>query len=92
MREIRTWGSVRGVPSDWHPYRDLRRDATRAPTQRPECVGGAEPPSRHSGGKAINPGSARAEPSQVFKLLFMSQSVNAVLVRQLFGPHLSTCP
>jgi hypothetical protein len=41
----------------------LRRDATRAPTQRPECVGGAEPPPRHSGGKAINPGSARAEPS-----------------------------
>ena len=29
----------------------LRRDATRAPTQRPECVGGAEPPPRHSGGK-----------------------------------------
>jgi hypothetical protein len=37
MREIRTWGSVRGVPSDWHPYRDQRRDAARAPTQRPEC-------------------------------------------------------
>src|SRR4051794_35040620 len=42
----------------------LRRDATRAPTQRPECVGGAEPPPRHSGPKAVNPGSARAEPSQ----------------------------
>jgi hypothetical protein len=33
MRAIRTWGSVRGVPGNWHPYRDLRRDATRAPTQ-----------------------------------------------------------
>lgn len=39
MREIRTWGSVRGVPSDWHPYRDLRRDATRAPIQGPERHG-----------------------------------------------------
>ena len=33
MRAIRTWGSVRGVPGDWHPYRDQRRDATRAPIQ-----------------------------------------------------------
>jgi hypothetical protein len=39
MRAIRTWGSVRGVLGDWHPYRDQRRDATGAPTQRPE--GGA---------------------------------------------------
>jgi hypothetical protein len=31
MRAIRTWGSVRGVPGNWHPYRDQRRDATRAP-------------------------------------------------------------
>jgi hypothetical protein len=31
MREIRTWGSVRGVLSDQHPYRDRRRDATGAP-------------------------------------------------------------
>ena len=22
MREFRTWGSVRGVPGNWHPYRD----------------------------------------------------------------------
>jgi hypothetical protein len=28
----------------------------------------------------------------VFKLLLMPQSVTAVLVRQVFGPHLSTCP
>ena len=28
----------------------------------------------------------------VFKLLLMPQSVTAVLVRQLFGPHLSTWP
>jgi hypothetical protein len=33
MRAIRTWGSVRGVPGDWHPYRDPCGDATRAPTQ-----------------------------------------------------------
>lgn len=31
MRAIRTWGSVRGVLGDRHPYRDLRRDAPRAP-------------------------------------------------------------
>jgi len=36
MRAIRTWGSVRGVPGDWHPYRDLCGDATRAPTQGPD--------------------------------------------------------
>ncbi len=23
MRAIRTWGSVRGVPGNWYPYRDL---------------------------------------------------------------------
>jgi len=27
MRAIRTWGSVRGVPGNWHPYRDQRREA-----------------------------------------------------------------
>jgi hypothetical protein len=41
MRAIRTWGSVRGVPGDWYPYRDQRRDATGAPTQRPEWLGAA---------------------------------------------------
>jgi hypothetical protein len=53
MRAIRTWGSVRGVPGNWHPYRDQRRDATRAPTQRPEWRGGASRPKdiSHSGGK-----------------------------------------
>ena len=44
MRAIRTWGSVRGVPGNWHPYRDLRRDATRAPTQAPEWRGGVSRP------------------------------------------------
>ena len=39
MRAIRTWGSVRGVPGNWHPYRDLRRDATRAPLRAPEWHG-----------------------------------------------------
>jgi hypothetical protein len=35
----------------------LRRDATRAPTQRPEWRGGASRPKEnsHSGGKAVNP-------------------------------------
>jgi hypothetical protein len=33
MRAIRMWGSVRGVLGNWHPYRDLSRDGTRAPTQ-----------------------------------------------------------
>jgi hypothetical protein len=46
MRAIRTWGSVRGVPGNWHPYRDQRRDATRALTQRPEWRGGASRPKR----------------------------------------------
>ena len=39
MRAIRTWGSVRGVPGNWYPYRDLRRDAPRAPIQGPEWQG-----------------------------------------------------
>jgi len=30
---------VRGVPGNWHPYRDLRRDATRAPLRAPEWHG-----------------------------------------------------
>ena len=25
MRESRTYGFVRGVPGDWHPYRDRRK-------------------------------------------------------------------
>ncbi len=39
MRAIRTWGSVRGVLGDRHPYRDLSSDGTRAPTQGPEWLG-----------------------------------------------------
>ncbi len=44
MRAIRTWGSVRGVPGNWHPYRDQRREATRAPAQGPEWQGRRRPP------------------------------------------------
>jgi len=44
MRAIRTWGSVRGVLGDRHPYRDQRWEATGAPTQGPEWWGGAKPP------------------------------------------------
>jgi len=40
MRAIRTWGSVRGVPGDWYPYRDQCGDATRAPTQGPDQAEG----------------------------------------------------
>ena len=29
MREFRTYGSVRGVPSNGHPYRDVRRENRR---------------------------------------------------------------
>jgi hypothetical protein len=43
MRAIRTWGSVRGVLGNRHPYRDQRRDATRAPTQQPEGPGRRKP-------------------------------------------------
>ena len=55
--------------------------------------GRRQPPPRHSGRKAINPGSARAEPSHPSKLgfLFFCHSA-AVFVRQLLGPHLSTWP
>jgi hypothetical protein len=49
MRAIRTWGSVRGVLGDWHPYRDLRRDATRVPTQGPERRGGSVRPKESVG-------------------------------------------
>ena len=27
MREMRTYGFVRGVPGDWHPYRDNAENA-----------------------------------------------------------------
>ena len=46
MRAIRTWGSARGAISNGRPYRDQRRDATGAPTQRPEWRGGASRPKR----------------------------------------------
>jgi hypothetical protein len=46
----------------------LRRDATRAPTQGPEWRGdfrvARHALKSHSGATAINPGSARAAPSQ----------------------------
>jgi hypothetical protein len=28
MRESRTYGFVRGVPGDWHPYRDRRKEVS----------------------------------------------------------------
>jgi hypothetical protein len=43
MRAIRTWGSVRGVLGNWHPYRDQRWEATGAPAQRL-----TEPGGRHT--------------------------------------------
>src|SRR5437763_9913195 len=52
------------------PGRRIRQrwEATGAPTRAPESRGGDEPPCAacriHSGPKALNPGSARAEPSQ----------------------------
>jgi hypothetical protein len=46
MREFRTYGSVRGVPSNGHPYRDNRsRRAFRLPgASRPGGEGRAFPP------------------------------------------------
>jgi hypothetical protein len=68
----------------------------------PECAGGAGKLKRrhrgnkHSGDKAINPGSARAEPSHRFDARRphwnTHQVAGAVLVRQLLGPHFSTWP
>jgi hypothetical protein len=68
MRAIRTWGSVRGVPGDWHPYRDPYGDATRAPAKGPDhTVPGMSsryPRFSFMGWRdAINPGSARAAPT-----------------------------
>jgi len=64
MREIRTWGSVRGVLSDQHPYRDRRRDATGAPfSGRNKGRRGAAPCVNlaESGKSREREGSARAE-------------------------------
>jgi hypothetical protein len=71
----------------------LRSDATGAPTQRPEWWGGASRPKEtsHSGGKAVNRGSARAAPSHQNKAN-LPYDAAAALVRQLRGPHLSTWP
>ena len=63
MRAIRTWGSVRGVPGNRHPYRDLCVDAPRAPTQRPGFSGregSSSPLPRNPGGNATNPGGLGA--------------------------------
>jgi hypothetical protein len=99
MRAIRTWGSVRGVLGDRHPYRDQRRDATGAPTQRPERtrrLGGETSPAvwsgkpfwRESGKSREREGSALA--SRKLSSDSVGQFVDAVLVRQLLGPHLRT--
>src|SRR5262249_2293363 len=64
-----------------------RRDATGAPTSgRNAGAARAAPVRSHSGGKALNPGSARAEPSHQESQPL--HDVAAVLVRQLRGPHL----
>ena len=63
MRAIRTWGSVRGVTGDRHPYRDQRGDATRAPIQvrnggrrkppRPATILAESDKSREREGRAL---------------------------------------
>jgi hypothetical protein len=72
MRAIRTWGSVRGVLGDRYPYRDQRRDATGAPTQRPEWLGAAsaapqarQPFWRESDKSRVREGSALASKKPV---------------------------
>ena len=65
MRAIRTWGSVRGVPGDWYPYRDQCGDATRAPTQGPDQAEGdrhPQPPRQEE----INLGRQKRAKSQGF--------------------------
>jgi len=55
----------------------------------------AVPLRYHSGGNAVNRGSARAEPShqtKPFSLSFIFQSVAAALVPQFLGPHGSSFP
>jgi hypothetical protein len=54
--------------------------------------GRRKPPSRHFWRKSVKSREREGSALAVFKLLLMPQSVTAVLVRQLFGPHLSTCP
>jgi hypothetical protein len=62
MREIRTWGSVRGVLGDRHPYRDQRWRAPRAPIRMPGLARERKlPPIRseliaNPGPKALNSG------------------------------------
>lgn len=63
MRECRTWGSVRGVLGDWHPYRDQCGDATRAPYKAGvEGTSDSAFPILQSWPKALNPGGLEAEP------------------------------
>jgi hypothetical protein len=50
--------------------------------------GGVQPPLAPFWGKAVNPGSARAAPSQWES--FIPYDCAAVFVRQLRGPHFST--
>src|SRR4051812_29700991 len=80
----RTWGQRKTSPisvmvgySDRHlggGYGSAGMRPERRPSGR-KCVGGASRLRGISGGKALNPGSARAEPSQSCKLLLMPQSV-----------------
>src|SRR5688500_11111843 len=75
-----------------------RRDATGAPTETQASFGVASPP-RHANAchKAINPRGMGQSPhpetrSCSFFLTHGHSGVTAVFVRQLRGPHLSTCP
>ena len=54
--------------------------------------GRRKPPSRHFWRQSVKSREREGSALAVFKLRLVPQSVTAVLVRQLFGPHLSTCP
>src|SRR3954447_15847125 len=51
-----------------------------------------KPPPRHFWRESVKSREREGRALAVFNVLSMPQSVTAVLVRQLFGPHLSTCP
>ena len=70
----------------------LRKDATRAPTQLPKMRARRKPTSRHFWRESVKSRERDGSALAAFKLLVMPQSVAAVLVRQLFGPHLRTYP
>ena len=80
MRAIRTWGSVRGVLGNWHPYRDQRWEATGAPNSGLAGPGGIALPvcGFPAGNKAVNPKGLGTGP-HINRLLFVFNEWRLIL-------------